>query len=309
MALRSLRAERRRWIVARRARPRCATATSLRSPARFPRAATARCPVDGNGDITRDDQTDRPCFCSGSMPLFSAICLRLEDAGAEEGRLHRPGLLGKSRAHGGTRHARRDIPRRWSLLGDPAYDANPIRLEPTVNWAMWRRQRPEWGWSPPLRRRSTTPSNCAERLLSFDHQSGGRAAWNVVTTRGVHAAAISACRTFRSVTIDMKRASEFLDVVMALWGSAATGRDIRFAGEFFSLEGRLRVPPSSRVGRSSSRRGDRPRARTRRTCGGGRLCGGADEASGDRALRLVKTIARSNGRSHPTTSKSFPASC
>ncbi len=74
------------------------------------------------------------------------------------------------------------------LLGDPAYDANPIRLEPSVNWGHVAAATSHVGLVATASSTFNDPFELAERFLSWDHQTGGRAAWNIVTTRNVPAA-------------------------------------------------------------------------------------------------------------------------
>lgn len=184
------------------------------------------------------------------------------------------------------------------LLGDPAYDANPIRLEPTVNWGHVAAATSRVGLVATASSTFNDPFELAERLLSFDHQTGGRAAWNVVTTRGVPAA-----RNFGMPDIPLRddryeRANEFVDVVRALWGSAVSGRDVHFRGGFFDIDGRLRVPPSKQGQPIIFQAGGSPQGRAL----AGRAAEGvfAAELTKDQAIehyRLVKGFARNNGRS------------
>lgn len=184
------------------------------------------------------------------------------------------------------------------LLGDPAYDANPIRLEPTVNWGHVAAATSRVGLVATASSTFNDPFELAERFLSWDHQTGGRAAWNVVTTRGVPAA-----RNFGIPEIPFRddryeRAGEFVDVVRALWESAATGRDVHHHGEFFDIDGRLRVPPSRQGHPIIFQAGGSPQGRAL----AGRVAEGvfAAELTKHQAIehyRLVKGFARSNGRS------------
>lgn len=184
------------------------------------------------------------------------------------------------------------------LLGDPAYDANPIRLEPTVNWGHVAAATSRVGLVATASSTFNDPFELAERFLSFDHQTGGRAAWNVVTTRGVPAA-----RNFGMPDIPFRddryeRANEFVDVVRALWASASTGRDVHFHGSFFDIDGRLRVPPSKQGSPVIFQAGGSPQGREL----AGRAAEGvfAAELTKNQAIehyRLVKGFARNNGRS------------
>src|SRR5690606_26804523 len=105
------------------------------------------------------------------------------------------------------------------------------------------------------------PYNLARRLASVDHLSGGRAAWNVVTTYNDAAAqnfgqAGSALHAER-----YGRAEEFVEVVQKLWdsweddaivGDAARGvfagpakvHTIDHVGKHFSVRGPLNVSRS-----------------------------------------------------------------
>lgn len=192
------------------------------------------------------------------------------------------------------------------LLGDPAHDANPIRLEPTVNWGQVAAATSRVGLVATASSTFNDPFELAERFLSFDHQTGGRAAWNVVTTRGVTAA-----RNFGMPDVPFRddryeRANEFVDVVRALWESAATGEDVHFHGAFFDIDGRLRVPPSKQGRPVIFQAGGSPKGREL----AGRAAEGvfAAELTRSQAIehyRLVKGFARSNGRS-PDTIKILP---
>lgn len=184
------------------------------------------------------------------------------------------------------------------LLGDPAYDANPIRLDPTVNWGQVAAATSHVGLVATASSTFNDPFELAERLLSWDHQTGGRAAWNCVTTRNVPAARNFGLSDIPARDDRYERASEFVDVVRALWASAATGRDVHHHGEFFDIEGRLRVPPSKQGSPVIFQAGGSPQGRAL----AGRAAEGvfAAELTRDKAIehyRLVKGLARSHGRS------------
>jgi FMN-dependent oxidoreductase (nitrilotriacetate monooxygenase family) len=184
------------------------------------------------------------------------------------------------------------------LLGDPAYDANPIRLEPTVNWGYVAAATENVGLVATASTTFNDPFELAERLLSWDHVSGGRAAWNIVTTRGAAAA-----RNFGLPDVPLRddryeRASEFVDVVLALWESAATGEEVHHHGEFFDLDGRLRVPPSRQGRPVLFQAGGSPKGRAL----AGRAAEGvfAAELTRDQAIehyQLVKGLAADHRRS------------
>ncbi|MFJ3383136.1 MULTISPECIES: NtaA/DmoA family FMN-dependent monooxygenase [unclassified Curtobacterium] len=90
------------------------------------------------------------------------------------------------------------------------------------------------------------PVELAERTLSLDTISGGRTAWNAVTTYDRSVSANFGVDRNPDRPERYARAGEFVDLVQALWRSAATGEDVRFRGEFLAHEGGpLRVPPSA----------------------------------------------------------------
>ncbi|ROO84231.1 FMN-dependent oxidoreductase (nitrilotriacetate monooxygenase family) [Actinocorallia herbida] len=129
-------------------------------------------------------------------------------------------------------------------LGDPAYDGNAGRLEPTVNWAHVAAATERVGLIATASTTLNDPFDLAQRLLSLDHVSGGRAGWNIVTTRAAPAAWNFGLPDIPDRDRRYERAAEFVELVLALWESAETGADVRHRGEFFTLDGRLRVPPS-----------------------------------------------------------------
>ncbi|ASR01691.1 NtaA/DmoA family FMN-dependent monooxygenase [Gordonia rubripertincta] len=87
------------------------------------------------------------------------------------------------------------------------------------------------------------PWDLAYRFASLDQVSGGRAAWNVVTTHGETIAGNFGLTGLPDRDARYRRAAEFVDVVTALWRSA-DGTPVAHAGEFFTVNGRLAVPPS-----------------------------------------------------------------
>ncbi|ALM86052.1 LLM class flavin-dependent oxidoreductase [Bordetella sp. N] len=105
------------------------------------------------------------------------------------------------------------------------------------------------------------PFNLARRFASVDHISGGRVAWNVVTTYDAAAAANFGADASPDKAQRYARANEFVDVVNKLWDSweddalvadQATGRyadvdkihTIDHRGSHFSVAGPLTVPRS-----------------------------------------------------------------
>ncbi|GAC70484.1 NtaA/DmoA family FMN-dependent monooxygenase [Gordonia soli] len=183
-------------------------------------------------------------------------------------------------------------------LGDPAHDANPAHLEPTVNWGYVAGATEHVGLVSTASTTFNDPVELAERLLSLDHASGGRAAWNIVTTRGAAPA-----RNFGLPDVPVRddryeRAAEFVDVVRALWDSAVTGRDVHHRGEHFTVDGRLSTPPSRQGHPVLFQAGGSDKGRRL----AGRVAEGvfAAELTRDKAVehyRLVKSLAVDAGRS------------
>ncbi|WP_104182971.1 NtaA/DmoA family FMN-dependent monooxygenase [Mycobacterium avium] len=88
------------------------------------------------------------------------------------------------------------------------------------------------------------PVELAHRLLSLDQLSGGRLAWNVVTTYSEAAGGNFGLADLPDRSTRYRRAAEFVDVVLALWRDAATGGGIDHRGEFFAVTGSLPQGPS-----------------------------------------------------------------
>ncbi|MFZ4285811.1 LLM class flavin-dependent oxidoreductase [Variovorax sp. HJSM1_2] len=105
------------------------------------------------------------------------------------------------------------------------------------------------------------PYHVARKFASLDHLSGGRAGWNLVTSSSAHEARNFNREEHLAHADRYGRASEFADVVAALWNSweddafsvdKAAGRFYNPAkrhvphhkGEHFSVQGPLNVPRS-----------------------------------------------------------------
>ncbi|HEY1667891.1 MAG TPA: NtaA/DmoA family FMN-dependent monooxygenase [Trebonia sp.] len=107
----------------------------------------------------------------------------------------------------------------------------------------------------------TAPYDLARRLATIDHLSGGRAGWNIVTTRYAGAAGNFGLAAHPDPADRYARAEEFVDVVTRLWESwdadavvADQGkgvwadtdliRPVDFHGRFFDVSGALTLPRS-----------------------------------------------------------------
>lgn len=106
-----------------------------------------------------------------------------------------------------------------------------------------------------------SPYNLARRYLALDHVTGGRSAFNVVTTFAPHSAAAFGYAAAPEKADRYRRADEFARVVLSLWdgwddgalvGDRISGRfadparinRVEHQGEFFRVSGALSVPPS-----------------------------------------------------------------
>jgi FMN-dependent oxidoreductase (nitrilotriacetate monooxygenase family) len=107
----------------------------------------------------------------------------------------------------------------------------------------------------------SAPYDLARRLSTIDHLSGGRAGWNIVTTRYAGAAGNFGLAAHPDPADRYARAEEFVEVVTRLWGSweaeavvadqdkgiwANTDliRPVNFHGQFFDVSGALTLPRS-----------------------------------------------------------------
>jgi N-acetyl-S-(2-succino)cysteine monooxygenase len=107
----------------------------------------------------------------------------------------------------------------------------------------------------------SAPYDLARRLATIDHLSGGRAGWNVVTTRYAGAAGNFGLAAHPDPAERYARAEEFVDLATRLWNSwdadaivsdqgkgvwADTDliRPVDFHGRFFDVSGALTLPRS-----------------------------------------------------------------
>ncbi len=107
----------------------------------------------------------------------------------------------------------------------------------------------------------SSPYDLARRLSTIDHLSGGRAGWNIVTTRYAGAAGNFGLAAHPAHADRYAQAEEFVEVVSRLWESwdadavvsdQASGiwarddliRPIDFHGRFFDVSGALTLPRS-----------------------------------------------------------------
>ena len=114
------------------------------------------------------------------------------------------------------------------------------------------------------------PFHVARRFASLDHISGGRAAWNVVTTSNPNASLNFGIEAQMEHDERYHRAREFYDVVIGLWDVGRTTRSFAMSrrvsisipnaytldhkGKYFSVRGRLILAGQCRAIPSSCRR-------------------------------------------------------
>src|ERR1700689_2572656 len=107
----------------------------------------------------------------------------------------------------------------------------------------------------------SAPYDLARRLATVHHLSGGRAGWNIVTTRYAGAAGNFGLAAHPDPADRYARAEEFVEVVTRLWDSWDAGavrsdqekgiwadtdliRPVDFHGRFFDVSGALTLPRS-----------------------------------------------------------------
>jgi alkanesulfonate monooxygenase SsuD/methylene tetrahydromethanopterin reductase-like flavin-dependent oxidoreductase (luciferase family) len=86
------------------------------------------------------------------------------------------------------------------------------------------------------------PYELARQLSTLDHLSGGRAAWNVVTSSGPFFGANFRRGGFLDYALRYERAAEFIQVARKLWD--ADGGEFAHRGDQFTIEGHFGVPRS-----------------------------------------------------------------
>jgi FMN-dependent oxidoreductase (nitrilotriacetate monooxygenase family) len=132
----------------------------------------------------------------------------------------------------------------YFLADNPALRENPrLRpgraLEPTTILATVAAATTHLGLIGTLSTTFNDPVELAERILTLDHISAGRAAWNAVTTYNPGAGGNFGLATVPDRAARYRRAHEFVDVVLALWQAAVDGTDVLHRGEHFDIAGRL----------------------------------------------------------------------
>ena len=91
------------------------------------------------------------------------------------------------------------------------------------------------------------PYELARRLATLDHLSGGRAAWNVVTSSDAFTGENFRCGGYLDRADRYTRAAEFVDVARELWDSwtpDGVSRPFAHRGQHFDIAGEFTVPRS-----------------------------------------------------------------
>jgi alkanesulfonate monooxygenase SsuD/methylene tetrahydromethanopterin reductase-like flavin-dependent oxidoreductase (luciferase family) len=86
------------------------------------------------------------------------------------------------------------------------------------------------------------PYELARQLATLDHLSGGRAAWNVVTSSGPFFGENFRRGGFLDYSLRYDRAREFIQAAKRLWDSA--GGEFAYSSDQFDISGRFGVPRS-----------------------------------------------------------------
>lgn len=154
------------------------------------------------------------------------------------------------------------------LADNPALREDPLRkpgdraLEPTTILATVAAATRHLGLIGTLSTTFNDPVELAERILTLDHLSGGRAAWNAVTTYNPAAGGNFGLTANPDRATRYRRAGEFVDAVLALWRGAATGHEITHRGSSSISPAGCRWAPHPRGIRCSCRPAVRRRAVT-----------------------------------------------
>ncbi|MGP9759031.1 NtaA/DmoA family FMN-dependent monooxygenase [Corynebacterium sp. AOP12-C2-36] len=107
------------------------------------------------------------------------------------------------------------------------------------------------------------PYDLARTLATLDRVSGGRAAWNLVTTHNAFTGANFRRGGFLDGADRYRRAEDFLALARTLWHSHDHGADGSFAhtSEFFDVRGHFPVPTTPQVSPVIFQAGDSPEGR------------------------------------------------
>lgn len=188
------------------------------------------------------------------------------------------------------------------LADHPALQQDPRglgsrALEPTVILSAVAEATTHLGLIGTLSTTYNDPVEVAERILTLDYLSGGRAAWNAVTTYNPAVSANFGLTENPDRETRYRRAEEFVNAVIALWESAVTGIPANYQGQFFQFEGKLAVPASPQGHPLVIQAGGSPQGRAL----AGRLANGVFSAELELNVAIdhyehIKSIAVATGR-------------
>jgi FMN-dependent oxidoreductase (nitrilotriacetate monooxygenase family) len=141
------------------------------------------------------------------------------------------------------------------------YGIRPVKLDPTVVMMAMAMATSHLGLGSTYSTTYYEPFHVARHFATLDHMTGGRAAWNVVTSLNDSEAANFGRDTHLEHDARYDRADEFLEIVTRLWASWDSDaldvnkadssfadptkvRRTDFQGEYLNLHGTFTVPPS-----------------------------------------------------------------
>jgi FMN-dependent oxidoreductase (nitrilotriacetate monooxygenase family) len=139
------------------------------------------------------------------------------------------------------------------------YGARPVKLDLSIVLGVLAQATSRIGLGATCSTTYYTPFHVARTFSTLDHLSGGRAAWNVVTSVNDGEAQNFGLETHLSHDARYDRAEEFMDAVVGLWDTweddavlhdrvkgiyadPAKVHELNHEGEFFSVRGPLTLP-------------------------------------------------------------------
>src|SRR5271155_737147 len=139
------------------------------------------------------------------------------------------------------------------------YGARPVKLDLSIVLGVLAQATSHIGLGATCSTTYYTPFHVARTFSTLDHLSGGRAAWNVVTSVNDSEAQNFGLETHLGHDARYDRAEEFLDATVGLWDTweddailhdresgiyahADKVHELNHQGEFFSVRGPLTVP-------------------------------------------------------------------
>jgi FMN-dependent oxidoreductase (nitrilotriacetate monooxygenase family) len=148
-----------------------------------------------------------------------------------------------------------------SVANAVKYGARPVKLDLSIVLGVLAQATSRIGLGATCSTTYYPPFHVARTFSTLDHLSGGRAAWNVVTSVNDSEAQNFGLETHLSHDARYDRAEEFMDAVVGLWDTweddavqhdrvkgiyadPAKVHELNHEGEFFSVRGPLTMPRS-----------------------------------------------------------------